>query len=66
MMMVMIRATHILVHADHEALCQFSVSMFSSSLLVPRLSRPTDWSEVFVDCIHVVYCCPLGHVSGHS
>ena len=36
----------------------------SCSLLVPRLSRPTDWSKVFVDFIHVVFCRPLGLVAG--
>ena len=58
--------THYLVHAAHEALCQFYVSMFSWSLLVPRLSRPTDWSKVFIDCIHVVFCRPLGLVAGSN
>ena len=38
----------------------------SCSLLVPRLSRPTDWSNVFVDCIHVVFCRPLGLVTGFN
>ena len=28
-------------------------------LLVPRLSRPNNWSNVFADCIHVVFCRPL-------
>ena len=36
----------------------------SCSLLVPRLSRPTDGSKVFVDCILVVFCRPLGLVTG--
>ena len=62
---------HYLVHAAHEALRQFSVSVFlssadSCSLLVKRLSRPTDWSNVFVDCIHVVFCRPLGLVAGFN
>ena len=57
---------HYLVHTAHEALRQFSVSMSfadSCSLLVSRFSRPTDWSKVFVDCIHVVFCRPLGLVT---
>ena len=33
-------------------------------MLAPRLSRPTDWSRIFVDCIHVVFYHPLGHVTG--
>ena len=36
----------------------------SCSLLVPRLSSQADWSKVFVDCIHVVFCHPLGLVIG--
>ena len=38
----------------------------SCSLLVPRLSRPNDWSKVFVDCIHMVFCRPLILVTGLS
>ena len=44
----------------------FLSSADSCSLLVPRLSRPTDWSKVFVDCIHVVFCRPLGLVAGFN
>ena len=71
-MMTMIRTTHYLVHAAHEALLSvFCFHVFLSSadsrcLLVPRLSRPTDWSKVFVDCIHVVFCRPLGLVAGFN
>ena len=42
----------------------FLSSADSCSLLVPRLSRPTDWSNVFVNCVHVVFCRPLGLVAG--
>ena len=38
----------------------------SCSLLVPRLSRPTDWSKEFVNCIHVFLCRPLGLVTGFN
>ena len=38
----------------------------SCCLLVPRLCRPTDWSKVFVDCIHMVFCRPLGLVAGFN
>ena len=38
----------------------------SCSLLVPRLSRPNNWSNVFVDCIHVIFCRPLGLVAGFN
>ena len=38
----------------------------SCSLLVPRLSRPTDWSKVLVDCVHVVFYRPLGLVAGFN
>ena len=38
----------------------------SCSLLVPRLSRPTDWSKVIVDCIHFLICRPLGLVTGFN
>ena len=38
----------------------------SCSLLVPIWSRPTDWSNVFVACIHVVFCHPLGLVMGFN
>ena len=38
----------------------------SCSLLVPRLSRPSDWIKVFVDCIHVAFCRPLGLVTGFN
>ena len=34
----------------------------SCSLLLQRLSRP----NVFVDCIHVVFCRPLGLVTGFN
>ena len=44
----------------------FLSSADSCSLLVPRLSRPTDWSKVFVHCIHVVFCRPLGLVTGFN
>ena len=44
----------------------FLPSADSCSLLVPRLSRPTDWSKVFVDCIHVVFCRSLGLVTGFN
>ena len=30
------------------------------------MSRLADWSNVFVDCIHVVFCLPLGLVAGFS
>ena len=46
-------------------LCLF-LSTDSCSLLVPRLSRPTDWSDVIVDCIHVDFCRPLGLVAGFN
>ena len=67
--MMIMRTTHYLVHAAHEALRQFLCFHVylsfadSCSLLVPRLSRPTDWSEVLVDCIQVVFCRPLGLVN---
>ena len=38
----------------------------SCSLSVRRLSRPTDWSNVFVDSILVVFCRPLCLVSGYN
>ena len=44
----------------------FLSSADSCSLLVQWLSRPTDWSKVFVDCIHVVFCRPLGLVTGFN
>ena len=31
-----------------------------------HLSRPTDWSKVFVDFINVVFCRPLGLVTGFN
>ena len=70
-MMTMIPTMHYLVHVAHETLRQFSVSMSSGRsdsccLLVPRLSRPTDWSKLFVDCIHVVFCHPHGLVTGFN
>ena len=46
--------------------CLFLSSADSCSLLVPRLSRQTDWSKVFVDCIHVVFCRPLVLVAGFN
>ena len=61
--MKIIRITHYLGHTAHEAFRQFSVSMSSCRLLIPvapRLSRPTDWSKLFVDCILVVFCRPPG------
>ena len=66
--MMMIRTTHYLVHAAHEDLCFHVFLSFadSCSLLVPMLSRPTDWSKVFVDCIHVASCRPLGLVTGFN
>ena len=33
---------------------------------MPRLSRPNDWSKVFVDCIHVFFCRALGLVTGFN
>ena len=62
--MMTIQTTHYLVHTAHKALLQFSVPTSSCSLLVPRLSRPTDWSKVFVDCIHVIFRRPLGVATG--
>ena len=38
----------------------------SCSLLVPRLSRPSDWSNVFAYCIHMVFCRPLGILAGFN
>ena len=38
----------------------------SCSLLVPRLSRPTDWIKVLEDCIHVFFCRPLCLVTGFN
>ena len=38
----------------------------SCSLLVKSLSRSTDCSRVFVDCIHVVFCRPLGLVTSFN
>ena len=49
--MMMRRTKLCLVHAAHEALCQFSVS---------------DWSKMFVDCIHVVFCHYLSLVAGFN
>ena len=35
-------------------------------MLVPRLSRPSDRSKVFVNSIHVIFCRPLGLVVGSN
>ena len=35
-------------------------------MLVRRMSRPTDLSKVFVDCVNVVFCRPLGLVTGFN
>ena len=62
---------HYLVSADHDVQSVFCFDVFlsfpdSCTLLVPKLSRPSDWSKVFVDCIHVVFSRPLGLVTGFN
>ena len=38
----------------------------NKSLLVSRVFKPTDWSNVFDDCIHVAFCRPLGLVTSFN
>ena len=44
----------------------FLSSADSCSLVVLGLSGPTDWRRVFIDCIHVAFCRPLGLVAGFN
>ena len=55
-------------HRNTASVFSFHILSFADScgLLVPWLSRPTDWSRMFVDCIHVIFCHPLCYVTGFN
>ena len=46
--------------------CGCAMAFYAACQLVPRLSRPTNWSKVLVDCIHVFFFHPLGLVTGFN
>ena len=54
----------VIVRSNNNPVNDMTAPVFS--LLVPRLSRPNNWSNVFVDCIHVIFCRPLGLVAGFN